>query len=59
MNIYQSALDLIATYVYGGTLTAGSPEELTAVILATCGCVFCVALPFIVVFKFIQWACRI
>lgn len=53
MSIYQSIFDLIHTYIYGGaTLTADM--NLVATLLSTCACVFCFALPFMVVWKVIK-----
>lgn len=51
MGIYQNIYQLIVTYVYGGAVTAGSPEELVATLISTCAVVFMVALPFMVVKK--------
>lgn len=50
MSIYQSLFDLIQTYVYGGaTLTADM--NLVCTLISTIGCVFLVALPFVIVYK--------
>ena len=53
MSIYQSLFDLIHTYVYGGvTLTADM--SLVATLISTAGCIFLVALPFLIVWKVIK-----
>lgn len=53
MSIYQSLFDLIHTYVYGGvTLTADM--NLVATLISTAGCIFLVALPFMIVWKVIK-----
>ena len=54
MSIYANILELINTYVFGGSIVSGSYEELVSIILATAGVVFLVALPFTVVWKFIK-----
>lgn len=50
MSIYQNIYDLIVTYVYGGA-TLSAHMELVTVTLATIGCVFVFALPFVLVWK--------
>lgn len=50
MSIYQNIYDLIVTYVYGG-VTLSASMELVTVTLATIGCVFVFALPFVLVWK--------
>ena len=54
MSIYANILELINTYVFGGSIVSGSYEELVSIILATAAVVFLVALPFTVVWKFIK-----
>jgi len=53
VSIYQSLYDLINTYVYGGAVVAGSHMDLICVLLSTMGVVFLVALPFLIVWRFI------
>lgn len=58
MGIYQSCYDLIHTYVYGGVeLTTNM--DLTCVLVATAASLFCVALPFCVVWKIIKMIANI
>lgn len=53
MGIYQSCYDLIHTYVYGGVeLTANM--DLVCILVATAASLFCIALPFLVVWKMIK-----
>lgn len=52
MNIYQSLYDLIATYVFGGVEMSAN-MDLVAICISTIGCVFLVALPFLLVYKVI------
>lgn len=52
-SIYQSAYDLIVNYVYGNAELT-QEMTLTTVTMATIACVFCMALPFILVLKFIN-----
>lgn len=54
MSIYQSLFDLIQTYIYGGaTLTADM--NLVCTLISTIGCIFLVALPFVIVYKVISF----
>ena len=53
MSIYQNIYDLIVNYIYGN-VTLTPDMELVTVTLSTIGCVFVVALPFIVVWQFIK-----
>lgn len=52
MSIYQNLYDLISTYIYGGTLTTDA--ELVCTLVSTAGCLFLVALPFLVVLKVLR-----
>lgn len=54
MSIYQSLYDLINTYIFGSSIVAGSFQELVAILFSTFGCVFLVALPFMVVWRLIK-----
>ena len=57
MSIYQNLYDLIHTYVYGGVeLTPFM--ELTNTLVSTMGCLFLVALPFMVVYYIIKFITR-
>lgn len=53
-SIYQSCFDLIHTYIYGG-LELTSDMSLVCTLLSTIACIFCFALPFIVVWKVISF----
>lgn len=50
-NIYQTIYDLVATYIFGGSVDVGTNQELVTMLLATCACIFVFALPFVVVWK--------
>lgn len=54
MNLYQNLYDLINTYIYNNTIIEGSWEELTTILLSTIGCIFLIALPFLLVWKIIK-----
>lgn len=57
MSIYQNLFDLIHTYVYGGVeLTPFM--ELTNTLVSTMGCLFLVALPFMIVYFVIRFLTR-
>lgn len=58
MNIYQILYDLLVTYVYGGSIVVGSYQELVAILFSTIGCLFVVALPFIIVYMVIRFLTR-
>lgn len=57
-SIYQNCFDLIHTYIYGG-VELTSDMSLVATMLATAACVFCFALPFLVVWRVICMIARI
>lgn len=52
--IYNELYDLIITYCFGGQVLANSNAELVAMLIATSGTVFVVALPFLLVWKVIK-----
>lgn len=54
MNIYQSLYDLLNTHVFGGSIVAGSYEELVTIFFAMTATLFMVALPFLVVFAILK-----
>lgn len=53
-NIYQALFDLINTYVYGGSVVVGSYQELVCIFVSTAATLFMIALPFLVVWRFIR-----
>lgn len=53
MYPYTNLYNLISTYIYGG-VTAGTPEELVCILVATLGSLFIIAVPFAVVWKVIK-----
>lgn len=55
MNIYQSLYDLVNQYIYGNAVEAGTYMELVCIIVATAGCLFVMALPFILVYRIIKF----
>lgn len=54
--MYQNIYNLLVTYVYGG-LTMTPDMELVCTLFSTAACLFCVSLPFIVVWRFIKAVC--
>ena len=54
MNLYQTCYDLVATYVYGGSVTPGTHMDLVCTLVSTCANLFLVALPFLLVWKIIR-----
>lgn len=52
MSIYDSAYQLISTYIYGGAAT--SDETLVCTIMATMACIALFALPFKIVLGIID-----
>lgn len=54
MSIYQEIYNLINTYIFGGLITAGSHQELVAILLSSAACIFIFALPFTIVLKIIK-----
>lgn len=51
--MYQPLYDIVQTYVFGGVTPLGSNQELICMLVATFGCVFLVAIPFILVWRLI------
>ena len=54
INLFQTCYDLVATYIYGGTVEAGSHMDLVCTMVSTCANLFLVALPFLLVWKVIR-----
>lgn len=54
MNYYNELFTMINNYIFGGTLTSGTAEYLVASLFSLCACMFCVALPFIIVWCVIR-----
>lgn len=50
MSMYQSLFDLIHIHIYGG-IELTSDMNLVCTLIATMGCIFVVAIPFLVVYK--------
>lgn len=50
--MYQNIYDLLVTHIYGGTLPASG--ALVVDMVSTFFCIFCVSVPFIIVWKFIK-----
>lgn len=53
MGIYQSIFDLIHQYIYGG-VELSADMNLVATLIATAGCIFIIAIPFLTVWKVIE-----
>lgn len=51
MNIYNTLYELINTYVYGGSIVAESVADLVATLISTAGCIFLIAVPFMLVWR--------
>lgn len=51
--MYQNIYDLFMQYVYGGVVPTAD-MELVCTMFSTLACLFCVSLPFIVVWRFIK-----
>lgn len=54
MNIYENIYQVIETYIYGGDVSGSSEMQLVCILISTIGCIFVVALPFLVVWKVIK-----
>lgn len=52
--MYQSIYELIMQHVYDGVPVVTGDMTLTATVIATCACVFLVALPFVLVWRFVR-----
>ena len=53
-GIYWSIYALLSKYIYGVGVTLSEDMELTLTILSTLGCLFVVALPFVLVWRVIK-----
>jgi hypothetical protein len=54
MSIYENIYTLVNTYVFGGSIVAGSYQDLVAILVATIACLYLVALPFLIVRKLLN-----
>lgn len=54
--MYSNIYSLFMQYVYGGS-TITPDMELVCTLFSTTACLFCVSLPFIVVWRFIKAVC--
>lgn len=62
MNLFQTLYDLIVTYIFAGQgvvdgVLVDQMQHLVATLVATMGWLFCVAIPFVVVYWFIKVIC--
>lgn len=53
-NIFQQFYNLLNDYIFGSTVVVGTYEDLVCIIVSTIGCLFLVALPFVVVWRIIR-----
>lgn len=51
--MYQNLYELLQNGIYGA-VELSADMELTLTIMATCGCLFLVSLPFLLIFKIIK-----
>lgn len=51
--IYQNIYNIIVEYIFG-SVSAGSHQELIAILLSSCLVIYCIALPFTLVVKLIK-----
>lgn len=56
INLFQTCYDLLNQYIFGGIVVVGNGtyQDLVLTLLATIGVIFCISIPFIVVYKFIK-----
>lgn len=53
--IFSTLYDLVVTYIFGSTLVvSGSYYELVAILIASLGSLFVMALPFLLVWRIIK-----
>lgn len=58
MSIYQEIFNIINTYVFGGATLTGT-QLLAVDLIATTACLFCVVLPFIIVWRVVRFIANI
>lgn len=54
MNVYQTLYDLVNQYIFNNTVVVNTYQELVCVLVATCGALFVMALPFMLVYKVVR-----
>lgn len=54
MVIYDTLYSLLEQYIYGGYINPGDFSDLVCTLVSTIGCLFVVALPFVVVWRAIK-----
>lgn len=57
MNIYLDLYEIIDKFVFNFTASTNTNADLVCTLCATIGCVFLIALPFILVWKIIKTIC--
>ena len=54
MNIYLTLYDLLNTYIYGGAVVSETYQDLVCITIATIGCLFVFAIPFLITWRVIK-----
>lgn len=57
LNVYDILYDLINSYIFGNSVVIGSYQDLICIIVSVLGCLFLIALPFIMIFSVIRFIC--
>lgn len=57
MSIYNALYALLQDFVFGGEIISGSIPDLVATLLSTCGVIFLVSIPFLIVWRLICMVC--
>lgn len=58
MSIYQEIFNIINTHVFGGATLTGT-QLLAVDLISTTACLFCVVLPFIIVWRVVRFIANI
>lgn len=54
---YYLLWDIIVNFVYGANAVLTSEQQLVLTLFCTAGALFCISVPFILVYKFIRMVC--
>lgn len=54
MSIYQGLYNLINQYIFGNSIVANSVQDLATTLISLSGCIFLIAVPFMLVWKVIK-----
>lgn len=57
INLYQTCYDMLNQYIFGNSIVANTYPDLVVTLFSVTACLFCMAIPFIVVYAGIKLIC--